>query len=228
MIINILTLFPEAFGSVFDSSIVARAQGQGKVKINIVNMRDFAKDNYNSVDDHPFGGGPGMILRVDIVDTALNSLKKAGRKVLLTPQGKQFTQGKAGEFSKLKALTLVCGHYEGFDQRVHNHLVDEEISVGPYVLTGGEIPAMVVVDSVARLLPGVINEESLKNESFSKSQELEASSYLEYPQYTKPREYKGWEVPEILLSGNHKAIEEWRQSSAPKVPSSSSISKPST
>ena len=233
MIINILTLFPEIFSSVFDASIVGRARGQGKLQVNIVNIRDFAKDSYKSVDDHPFGGGPGMILRVDVVDEALNSLKNAGRKVLLTPRGTQFTQGKATEFSKLEALTLICGHFEGFDQRVHDHLVNKEISCGPYVLTGGEIPAMAVVDAVTRLLPGVINKESLREESFSIRRPAERNrqdSYLEYPQYTKPRDYKGWVVPEVLLTGDHLKIKGWRQSSSTKVPSSSSISisKPST
>jgi len=196
------------------------------MQINIVNLRKFALNDYGTVDDRPFGGGPGMILRVDVVDKALQSLKNTGVKTLLSPKGKQFTQQKAERYSKLECLTLICGHYEGFDQRIHEHLVDEEISVGPYILTGGEIPAMVVVDATARLVTGVIRRESLQEESFSKkqeasSQEPAASSYLEYPQYTKPREYKGWNVPEVLLSGNHEAISNWRHSSSSKSPSSS-------
>lgn len=200
----------------------------GLVKINLINMRNFAWSNYGSVDDKPVGGGAGMLIRVDVIDHAIESISNPGRIIITTPKGKQFTQSKAVEYSKLKNITILCGHYEGFDQRVHDFLVDEEISVGPFVLTGGEIPGMAVVDAVIRLLPGVIKESSLKEESYTNvksnrnsrtkkqsqianGKKAPVNSYFEYPQYTKPREYKGWKVPEVLLSGNHKEIEEWKK-----------------
>lgn len=193
------------FAGPFDYSIIKRAQEKKLVEINFVHIRDFASDRYKSVDDHPYGGGVGMIMRVDVVDRALQNLR--GKKILLDPRGETFTQQKARALSKLDDLILICGHYEGVDERVRQ-LVDETLSIGDYVLTGGEIPAMVIVDSLVRLLPGVLKTEATKNESFSPSQGLE------YPQYTRPEEYKGMRVPELLLSGNHKKINAWRRGRA--------------
>lgn len=212
MKIDIVTLFPKMFAGPFAESIVARAQKKGFVEIKIHNLRDWATDKRGTVDDRPFGGGVGMIMAVDIVDRALTDLKlKIGncklKIILLTPQGQTFNQKLAGQLSKLDHLILICGHYEGFDERIRQ-LVDAEISIGDYVLTGGEIPAMVIVDAVARLIPGVLEKpEATKNESFS-------DSLLEYPQYTRPAEFKGSKVPEILLSGDHQKIAAWRQQKA--------------
>lgn len=213
MKIDILTLFPEMFVGPFEESIVARAQDKLLVKIKIHNLRDWANDKRGTVDDRPYGGGTGMILAVDVIAQALTSLKakssklKAGRIVLLTPQGKTFNQKMAKTLSGLDHLILICGHYEGFDERIRQ-LVDEEISIGDYVLTGGEIPAMVLVDAVTRLVPGVLEKpEATKNESFS-------DSLLEYPQYTRPANFKGQKIPDILLSGDHQKIADWRQKKA--------------
>lgn len=208
MTISILTLFPEMFSGPLDYSIVKRAKEKGIMTINFVNIRDFSTDTYKSVDDHPYGGGVGMILRVDVIDRALRALR--GKKVLLDPRGDTFTQKKAREYAKLDHLILICGHYEGVDERIKT-LVDESISIGDYVLTGGELPAMVITDSVVRLLPGVLKEGVTQSESFSPSLITHHSSLpLEYPQYTRPEEYQGMRVPDVLLSGNHKKIEEWR------------------
>ena len=205
--IDILTIFPEMFQEVLNSSIIGRAQKKNLVKIKAHNLRDWTKDKHKTVDDKPFGGGAGMVMKVDVVDRALQSLPP-GHKILLTPQGKTFNQKTAQRLSKLNKLILVCGHYEGFDERIRS-LVDEEISLGDYVLTGGEIPAMVMTDAVVRLIPGVIEAESLKDESFSQN-------LLEYPQYTRPEEYKKMKVPAVLLSGNHEKIKQWRQQEAEK------------
>ena len=210
MKIDILTLFPEMFTGPFDESILRRAQDKLLVEIRIHNLRDWAGHKHKTVDDRPYGGGPGMILRVDIIDKALTSLKKdrkSTKVILLDAKGKRFTQNKAKSLSKSKHLILIAGHYEGIDHRVHEHLVNEVISVGDFVLTGGEIPAMVVVDSIVRLIPGVIKPESLQEESFSKME-----NFTEYPQYTRPDNYQGWKVPEVLLSGNHKEINKWKKS----------------
>ena len=209
MTVSILTLFPEMFQGPFDYSIVKRAKNQEKVVINLINIRDFANDKYRSVDDHPYGGGLGMIMRVDIIDAAISNAKcqipnEKTKTILLDPRGTPYTQAKAREFAKLDHLILICGHYEGVDERVRG-LVDESISIGDYVLTGGELPAMVITDTVARLLPGVLKKEATQKESFS------VSHTLEYPQYTRPEEYKSLRVPNILLSGNHKKIEEWKK-----------------
>lgn len=207
MQIHILTLFPEMFRGPFDFSIVKRAKEKGFVSIDLVNIRDFSSDTYKSVDDHPYGGGQGMILRVDVVDKALLSVKyqvSSIKKILLDPTGLPYTQAKAKQLSILDHLILVCGHYEGVDERVRS-LVDESVSIGDYVTTGGELPAMVVVDSIIRLLPGVLrNQESSENESFS-------DPLLEYPQYTRPETYKDMKVPDVLKSGDHQKIESWRQ-----------------
>lgn len=204
MKIDILTLFPKMFEGPFGESILRRAQDKLLVEIKIHDLRKWGLDDRRTVDDRPYGGGPGMIMRVDVVDSALQSLKNS-KVILLDATGKKFTQQKAQELSKIKHLILIAGHYEGVDHRIHEHLVDEIISIGDYVLTGGEIPAMVLIDSIVRLIPGVVGKEaSIVEESHSKP------GYLEYPQYTRPEEYKGWKVPEILLSGNHKEIKKWR------------------
>jgi len=205
MKIDILTLFPEMFEPL-DYSIVKRAKERELVKINLVNLRDFSTDKYKSVDDHPYGGGAGMIMRIDIIDKAIEKVKTENCKVvLLDAGGKKFNQKIANDFSNEKHLILICGHYEGVDHRVAEHLCDEIISVGDYVLSGGELPAMTVVDSVVRLIPGVLgNSESLVEESFNDNE-------IEYPQYTRPEEYRGWKVPDILLSGDHKKIKKWRE-----------------
>lgn len=212
MIITILSLFPEIFSPVFNSSILKRAQNKKLVKFQYVNIRDFATDKHRTVDDRPYGGGPGMIMRVDILEKAIQKVKIKNKPpdfcekvVLLDPKGKIFSQAVARKYARLDHLVLVCGHYEGVDERI-KYFVDEIISIGKYILTGGEIPAMVIADSVVRLLPGVLEKkEALEFESFRKK------GYLEYPQYTRPRIYKGYSVPPVLLSGNHQKITEWRK-----------------
>lgn len=207
MKIDVLTLFPDMFAGPFDASIVKRAQAKGLISVEVHDLRKWGEGERRNVDDRPYGGGVGMILRVDILDEAISKLKTANSKViLLDATGTKYTQQKAREYSKFEHIILIAGHYEGVDHRVHEHLVDEVVSIGDYVLTGGEIPAMVVVDSVIRLLPGVLGkDESSADESHKEP------GYLEYPQYTRPEIYKGWEVPKVLLSGNHKKIEEWRK-----------------
>lgn len=211
MYITILSLFPEMFQGPLTKSILARAQSQNIVTLKFINIRDFACDKHKSVDDHPYGGGAGMILRVDVVDKAIEHAKcqyanLRSKTILLDPQGKTYNQKMAKELSFYEHLILVCGHYEGVDERIRQ-LVDEEISIGDYVLTGGEIPAMVLVDSIVRLLPGTLKKEGVTtNESFSGTIPL-----LEYPQYTTPHIYKGKSVPKILLSGHHARIEKWKQ-----------------
>lgn len=211
MKIDILTLFPEMFKGPFDESIVQRAQKKKLVEMKIHNLRGWAKDKHRTVDDRPFGGGPGMILMVEPLYSALKDLKKKSSKViLLTPQGKILQQKKAQALSKAKHLILICGHYEGIDERVRKHLVDEEISIGDYILTGGELPAMVVVDTITRLIPGVLEKpEATQDESFS-----DQKGILESPQYTRPADFKGWKVPEVLLSGDHQKIKAWRKKMA--------------
>ena len=203
MKIDILTLFPKMFSGPFDYSILRRAQDKLLVEIEIHNLRDWATDKYKSVDDRPYGGGAGMIMRVDIIDAAVKAMGK-GKVILLDAGGEKFNQKKAQELSQDEHLIIICGHYEGVDHRVHEHIADEVISIGDYVLSGGEIPAMVVVDTVVRLLPGVLgNEESLLEESHNEGE-------IEYPQYTRPEDYNGWKVPKVLLSGNHSEIKKWR------------------
>lgn len=207
MKIDILTLFPNMFTGPFDESIIKRAQDRGLVEIKIHNLRNWAKDARGTVDARPYGGGVGMLLRVDVVDAAISELKKANSKViLLDARGKTYNQKVAQKFSKLDHIILIAGHYEGVDYRVQKHLVDETISIGDYVVTGGEIPIMAIVDSVVRLIPGVLTkEEATKIESFSEP------GKVEFPQYTRPEDFKGWKVPKVLLSGNHKEILTWRQ-----------------
>lgn len=212
MKIEILTLFPAMFDGVFGESMIKIARKKGKVEIKVHNLRKWTYDRHKTADDKPFGGGPGMVMKVEPVDRGLAEIaeKSRGEKpkvILLTPQGKLFDQALAEEISKFKHIVLVCGHYEGFDERIRS-FADMEVSVGDYVLTCGEIPAMAVCDAVIRLIPGVLGKkESLASESFS-------DGMLEYPQYTRPAEYKGMEVPEVLLSGDHKKIEKWRKDEA--------------
>ncbi|OGG30582.1 tRNA (guanosine(37)-N1)-methyltransferase TrmD [Candidatus Gottesmanbacteria bacterium RIFCSPLOWO2_01_FULL_46_9] len=210
MQITILTLFPEMFAGPFDHSIIKRASDKRLITIAYLSIRSFATDAYKTVDDHPYGGGHGMILRVDVVDRAIEYAKarspNPSHTVLLDPQGTPYTQGHASRLRTNTHLILICGHYEGIDERIRT-LVDEELSIGDYILTGGELPAMVIVDSVVRLLPGVLKKEEAKTqESFS--QKVPA---LEYPQYTRPETYKGMKVPSPLLSGNHKKIAAWKE-----------------
>lgn len=221
MKITILTLFPEMFQGPFSESILKRAQEKGSIEIKLVNIRDFGIGNHKVVDDKPYGGGIGMVMKVDIIDNAIKSVKDSGlnsnqqKVVLLDPRGKTFVQKTAREFSKLQHLILLCGHYEGFDERVRN-LVDETISIGDFVLTGGEIPAMLITDAVARLVAGVLKDDATVHESFS----VEAGEYrqlLEYPQYTTPSDYNGMKVPDVLLSGNHAQIEKWRKNEALEI-----------
>ena len=204
MRIDILTLFPEMFNGFVTESIIIRAIEKEKVRINIINFRDYTDDPHGKVDDTPFGGGPGMVLKVQPIYDALEDIKTDDSYIiLLTPSGKTFNQVKAQNLTKYKHLILICGHYEGFDDRI-KLLVDEEISIGNFILTGGELPAMMISDAVIRLLDGVINRESLESESFT-------NDLLDYPVYTKPREFKGMTVPDVLLSGDHKRIEEYRK-----------------
>lgn len=204
MKIDILTLFPEMFNGFLTESIIKRAIEKQKIDINIINFRDYTKDPHGKVDDTPFGGGAGMVLQIQPIYDALEQLKtKDSHIILLTPTGTTFNQKKAEQLSQKKHLIIICGHYEGFDDRI-KLLVDEEISIGSFVLTGGELPAMMISDAVIRLIDGVISKESLESESFSKD-------LLDYPVYTKPRDFKGMKVPEVLLSGNHKKIEEYRK-----------------
>ena len=237
MHISILTLLPKMFSGPFEHSIIKRAQEKNLVELEYVNIRDFADDRYKTVDDRPYGGGIGMVMKVDVLHKALSSIKdychsrESGnlykwipgpasqgeqarddktRTVLLDPKGKSFNQQKAQEYSRLDHLILICGHYEGVDARIEKY-IDESLSIGPYVLTGGELPAMVVTDSVVRLVPGVLPAEATTDES------LPAEGTLEYPQYTRPEEYEGAKVPETLLSGDHKKIEAWRKSNKKRL-----------
>ena len=205
MKIDILTLFPNMFNGVFDESIIKRAIENKLVNINIINFRDYSKDPHQKVDDTPYGGGAGMVLTPQPLFDAVEDLKtKDSKVILLTPDGISYKQKEAYNLSKEKHLIIICGHYEGFDERIRK-LADIEISIGDYVLTGGEIPAMVLVDSITRLIPGVINERSHIEDSFNDNY------LLDYPTYTKPRVYKGMEVPEVLISGNHENIDKWRK-----------------
>ena len=201
---DVLTLFPEMFQAI-KQSILGRAEEKNLIQINLINIRDFSKDKHKKVDDTPYGGGAGMVMRADVVYDAYKSVQNENAKVIyLTPQGKKLEQKKVEELSKEKHLILLCGHYEGIDQRVIDKIVDEEISIGDYVLTGGEIPAMVLIDSVSRYVEGVLSESSTNEESFSQG-------LLEYPQYTRPETFEGVKVPEILLSGHHENIKKWRE-----------------
>lgn len=208
MKIDILTLFPEMFTGVFGHSILKKAEERNAVTYNVHNFRDFSKNKHQKVDDYPYGGGAGMVLTpqplFDAVAYVTKESDKRPRVILMCPQGERYTQKKAEELAKEEHLIFICGHYEGYDERIRKYLVTDEISIGDYVLTGGELASMVIIDSVVRLLPGVLgNDESAPCDSYS-------SGLLEHPHYTRPADFNGMKVPEELLSGNHKKIEEWR------------------
>jgi len=229
---SVITIFPELITHYTNESILGRAQKNKLIKVNAVDLRDFSDNKHNKVDDTPYGGGAGMVLKPEPIYKALKSVNalpfktvdgltkvkkvltggvaKKKRTILLSPRGKQFDQRMAEKLSKFSELTFVCGRYEGIDQRVVDNMVDEEISVGPYVLAGGELGALVILEAVSRLVPGVLgNIDSLKEETFGKGKG--AGDEIEYPQYTKPEDFKGWKVPKVLLSGDHKKIKEWRK-----------------
>lgn len=211
MRIDVLTIFPEMFQSPLNTSILKRAIEKGFLEVELTNFRDYATDKHRRVDDYPFGGGAGMVMKPEPIFRAWSDVRNKvnedvdSRTILLSPQGKLFNQQLAWELSKERHLILICGHYEGVDERVHNLIPIEEISIGDYILTGGELGALVIIDAVARLLPGVLGDEN------SAQEETFADGLLEYPQYTRPREFLGHKVPEVLLSGNHAKIREWRR-----------------
>lgn len=207
---DVLTLFPEMFEPL-KHSIIERASKQNLININLINIRDFSKDKHKKVDDTPYGGGAGMVIKPDVVYDAYKSIKYKNAKVIyMSPQGKKLNQEKVEELAKERHLIILCGHYEGIDQRVLDEIVDEEISIGDYVLTGGELPAMVLIDSVSRYIEGVLTHESIAEESFS-------NGLLEYPQYTRPEVFNGIKVPEVLLSGHHENINKWRKEQSLKI-----------
>lgn len=229
MQINILTLFPELFQPFKEWSMIKKAQEIGELELNFYNIRDWAVDKHGTVDDAPYGGGPGMVMCPEPIYNALNSLTTNHKnleptKILLSAKGETFNQDVAIDLSKKDHLILICGHYEGVDERVRQHMVDMDISIGNYVLSGGEIPAMAVTDVVSRLLPGVLEKQgAAEEESFSPGLKQLANNHhqplttnhehlIEYPHYTRPAEFKGWKVPDVLLSGNHKKIAQWRAS----------------
>ncbi|MBR5662476.1 MAG: tRNA (guanosine(37)-N1)-methyltransferase TrmD [Bacilli bacterium] len=204
MRIDVLTLFPESIEGFLNESIIKRAINNNKVEINLINFRDYSPLNNNQVDDTPYGGGAGMVLRCEPIFNAINDIKTDDSYVImLTPEGNKYNQKKARELTSKKHIILLCGHYEGFDERIKT-LVDEEISIGDYILTGGEIAAAAIIDSTVRLIDGVITKESLDSESFD-------DNLLDYPTYTKPAEYNGMKVPDVLISGNHALINKWRE-----------------
>lgn len=214
MKIDILTIFPKMFAPVLDESIIKRARKKGLVKIDVHDIRDYSRDKHRKIDDRPFGGGPGMVFKPEPIFEAVRRLHKGRTKakvILLSPQGATLTQQLAKKLSRHKHLILICGRYEGIDERVKAYLADEEISIGDYVLTGGELPAMVVIDAVVRLIPGVVGDkESVKQDSF-------CDGLLEYPHYTRPANFRGKKVPAVLLSGDHKKIMAWRAQQSKKV-----------
>ena len=210
---DIITIFPEMFAPVLNESIIKRAQQKKRAAIRVHDLRAYTKDKHKKVDDRPFGGGPGMVMTPQPFFDAVKRIKgkRKGRVILMSPSGKRLTQKLARDLAKQKNLIVLCGHYEGVDERVREKIADESISIGDYVLTGGEIPAMVLVDCVTRLIPGVLGKEaSLENESFE-------NNLLEYPQYTRPANFRGAKVPDVLLSGNHLAIKKWRQEQSRRV-----------
>ena len=210
---DIVSIFPGMFESPFGDSIIQRAREEGLLDLRVHDLRDYSLNKHRKVDDTPFGGGVGMVMNVEPIARVITAIKKEvpeTRTILLSPGGRPFDQEKAWELSRLPSLTLICGRYEGVDERVRLHFVDEEISIGDYVLTGGEIPAMVLVEAISRLVPGVLGDpESVVEESFT-------GELLEYPQYTRPRDYQGFRVPEILVSGDHKKIRDWQKAEALK------------
>jgi len=204
---DIITIFPEIFDSYFKESLIKRALKKRLINIRIHNLRKWTKDRHRTVDDKPFGGGRGMVMKIEPIYRAVKALKKKNSKVILfTPRGKKFNQKTAYRFSKLDHLIFICGRYEGVDERVAKNLVDEKFSVGDYVLMGGELPAMVIIETVARLIPGVLGKPQLLKERVNKK-----GGFIEYPQYTRPEVFRKWRVPKVLVSGNHKKIEEWRK-----------------
>lgn len=213
MKINILTLFPDFFQSVFNYSMFKIALEKNKIKLNIINIRDFASDKHHITDDKPFGGGAGMLMKIEPIDLALQSLGQEGGKgqveqriILCSAKGKLFNQILARDYAKLKSITLICGHYQGVDERVAMHLVDEEVRIGDYVLTGGETASLIIIETIMRLIPGVLgNESSLDKESHSNI------GQFTYPSFTRPEKYRDWSVPEVLLSGNHEEINKWQK-----------------
>jgi tRNA (guanine37-N1)-methyltransferase len=212
MKIDVLTLFPSMFTGVLEASILGKAREKGIVSVRTVNFRDYSISKHNTVDDYPYGGGGGMVLKPEPIFSAVEDLigseQISPRVILMCPQGESFTQKKAEQLASESHLIFICGHYEGYDERIREHLITDELSIGDYVLTGGEIPAMVVIDSVVRLLPGVLgNEQSAVTDSFS-------TGLLEYPHYTRPAVFREWSVPDILISGHHEKIEAWRRKEA--------------
>jgi tRNA (guanine37-N1)-methyltransferase len=207
--IQILTIFPEVCRSVFSESILKRAQEKNLALLEAVDLRKWTSDKHRTVDDAPYGGGPGMVMKIEPIDLALSEIRSPeSHVILMTPQGRKLTDNVARELAQKPDLIFLCGHYEGIDQRVADHLVDDEISIGDYVLTSGVLPALVITDAVVRLIPGVLGDiQSAEEDSF-------AEGILDHPHYTRPADYKGWKVPDILLSGNHAAIEEWRHQTA--------------
>lgn len=211
MVIDVITLFPKIFDGFVGESIIKRAQKKGLVEINLHNLRDFSTDKHKKVDDRPYGGGPGMVLTVEPIISVFEYLQNNGRKdsykIILTPTGDVFAQDKVKILSEKPGLIILCGHYEGFDQRIFDLIkFDDNISIGKYILTGGELPALVVMDSVIRLIPGVLgNQLSYEQESFMQNDEID------YPQYTRPRDFRGYSVPDVLVSGNHQVINKWRK-----------------
>jgi len=211
---DIITIFPEMFNSYLKESLISRAQKKKLIKINVHNLRKWTKDRHKTVDDRPYGGGLGMVLKVEPILKAVESVKSASRRakiILFTPRGKQFNQKTAYQLSKLNQIILICGRYEGVDERVAKYISDMELSVGPYDLMGGELPAMITIETIARLIPGVLGKKELLKERITKEK-----GFIEYPQYTRPEVFqpkKGtkWQVPKVLLSGNHKEINEWRK-----------------
>src|ERR1700736_519710 len=201
---DIFTLFPDMFQGPFSESMLKRAQERELLSIALHNIRDATTDKHHVVDDYPYGGGAGMVMKPDAIFASVEAVYQSGPIILLTPQGRLFTQQVARELAQLERITLICGHYEGIDERVRQHLVTDELSIGDFVLTGGELAAMVVVDAVSRLIPGVLTSESTQEESHS-------SGLLEYPQYTRPPEFRDWTIPEVLLSGHHEQIARWRR-----------------
>ena len=208
---DVITLFPELFEEHLNHLPFKKAIQKGLLKVNLHNLRDYALDSYGTVDGKPYGGGTGMVLMVEPISKALGRIENKERTVLMSPRGKKFDQKKAVEYAGLQQITLICGRYEGVDARVEEHLVDESVSVGDYVLSGGELPALAIMESVTRLLPGVLEkEDAAAKESFE-------NGFLEHPQYTRPEDFKGMKVPEVLLSGNHKEIEKWKKENSTKI-----------
>lgn len=211
MKVDILTLFPEMF-TPLNESIIGRAVKSGKIEINIYNIRDYSKDKHKNCDDYPFGGGAGMVMTAQPIADAINAIdpEHKAKRIFTSPKGSVFTQKRVKDLIDSDHIIILCGHYEGVDQRVIDKYIDEEISIGDFVLTGGELPAMVITDCLARYVDGVISEESLQEESFS-------SGLLEYPQYTRPQEFEGMKVPDVLVSGNHQEVDKWRYNESVRI-----------